>query len=262
MIHAYMDLWPDNPFLFRIPYQKHPYNLRKKYSKEKVEFIKTEQNIKDTMFGLLEDLDDDDWIYWCMDDYYPVKLWVNEISAIYNWIKTITDNNIANILFTHERSDLQYYANNIMSRKHSIKDRDKIVYYRIRNYRIIWFHQFMRVKILRFFFDNLPDDISTAKNMDYYKDRFDLPKHFERYVCSKRFLVIGESTNRGKLTLNCAKSMKKYKLTLPQDFEVINKEIFRGSKEYERSFMYYLSRNIYHRLKNKYKNQIGLLCKR
>jgi hypothetical protein len=250
MIHCYMNLWPDNPFIFRIPYQRYPNQLKDKYG-GKLELIKSKKDIKNTILWLIEDMNDNDWILWCMDDYYPIELNTHKIAEIYNWINNIDDHTVSNILYTYEMSDWQYTQNNIMPKKYMIKDNNNNKYYRIRNYKMIWFHQFMRVKVLKYMFDNMPDNISVAKDMDEFKNKLALPDSYRRYVCSKRYAIIGESTNRGKLTQNCMLSMKKYGLKIPEYFGFLNQEIFRGSDRYEKSKVYYYARNKYYILIDK-----------
>ena len=74
MIARYLHKWPDNPFVFRVPFQE-----LEEQSSPKVEFIKTPKSIKKTVLGLLEDLEEDEWIYWCIDDKYPEQLNIEKI---------------------------------------------------------------------------------------------------------------------------------------------------------------------------------------
>src|SRR5437016_4718972 len=69
MILKYEQLWPDHPFTFRIPYQElaGPANPRHEY-------IRTPPEIRPTVLQLIAGLDDNEWIYWCVDDKYPIEL--------------------------------------------------------------------------------------------------------------------------------------------------------------------------------------------
>ena len=58
MIRCYSELWPENPFVFRVPYQK-----RKESNTDRIQYFKTSKNIKFTVLELISDLADDDWIY-------------------------------------------------------------------------------------------------------------------------------------------------------------------------------------------------------
>ena len=102
MIKCYEDIWPHNPFTFRIPFQ----NNDRCINRSNREYIKTSPAIKDTVLELLSDLHDDEWIYWCIDDKYPVKLDLPEIESIYKLLYTNTIENISGILFCRARQML------------------------------------------------------------------------------------------------------------------------------------------------------------
>lgn len=73
---------PDIPFTFRIPFQD-PERCLEGGNRE---YIQTDPGIKKTVLGLLQDLDDEEWIYWCTDDKYPVKLDLTIAVEIYEKI--------------------------------------------------------------------------------------------------------------------------------------------------------------------------------
>ena len=80
MIMCYEEMWPNNPFTFRIPYQSDEVkeDYVQKFGK-KVELIKSPSGIVDTMFALSDDLDENEWVYWCMDDRYPIQIDIKEV---------------------------------------------------------------------------------------------------------------------------------------------------------------------------------------
>ncbi len=69
MILQYERSWPDHPFIFQIPYQD-----ARGTDTTKTNYHKTPEDIKGTVLHLLADVDDEEWIYWCVDDKYPVRL--------------------------------------------------------------------------------------------------------------------------------------------------------------------------------------------
>jgi hypothetical protein len=81
MILQYERLWPDHPFVFRVPYQ----NLRGTDS-ERIKYLKAPggkpADIPATVLQLLADVDDDEWVYWCMDDKYPIRLATEKIARL------------------------------------------------------------------------------------------------------------------------------------------------------------------------------------
>ena len=56
---------------------------------------------------------------------------------------------------------------------------------------------------------------------------------------AKSTAAYGESTYRGKITLNCVDSFKKFGMDLPGDFEVINKEILIQKKNSHLTYINY-----------------------
>ena len=78
MIQSYQEVWPSNPFKFRVPYQKHPGELNRKYG-DKIDLIQTPPDIKQTVLTLIQDLSDEEWVYWSLDDKYLIE--INETSA-------------------------------------------------------------------------------------------------------------------------------------------------------------------------------------
>lgn len=80
--------------------------------------------------------------------------------------------------------------------------------------------------------------------MDEIKDKAILPDGYKRYIYPKRLASFGESSNRGKLTLNCVRSMQKYGINVPEEFEVMNHEIFKGYSAHERTTLFYYVRRV------------------
>jgi len=67
MIFQYDRLWPDHPFVFHVPYQE-----LGGVDTEQVKYFPTPSDIKGTVLRLLTQIDEEEWIYWCVDDKYPL----------------------------------------------------------------------------------------------------------------------------------------------------------------------------------------------
>ncbi len=70
MIARYQALWSDHPFTFRVPWQEH----RPTFASFPIDPVRTEVGIRQTVLTLLEDIDDETFIYWCIDDKFPIHL--------------------------------------------------------------------------------------------------------------------------------------------------------------------------------------------
>jgi hypothetical protein len=223
MIIRYNSLWPKHPFVFRVPFQNLAPTLN-----DNVEYIQTPSDIKGTVLALISDLDDEELIYWCIDDKYPITLDVREIEKIYEGLVNEKNETCADaVLFCRCRG--MSGEGNLLTDKsqrcagHVIRER--------RNYHQIWIHQFMKVKVIRALFNAFPDEIKTAKVMDDWKDKLDKPAEHRLFVTKESFAVFGESTTRGLLTKNCYNSMKKYNVTPPDWLaEVAEEEIIMGDE--------------------------------
>ena len=206
MISCYEELWPHHPFTFRVPYQ----NPARCTPHERTEYIQSGPGIKSTVLTLLSGLDDEEWIYWCIDDKYPVSLRLEAIEPIYHAIHDGGLSDISGILFCRARrmldpafldeEELEFGREVLLGRK---------------AYQQIWIHQFLRVKVLRFMFESFPDVIEQAEVMDGMKDQLVKPAGHRLYVTSVNHAVFGESSFRGVITSNCLASLKAKGLAIP-----------------------------------------------
>jgi hypothetical protein len=206
MIHQYRLLWPDNPFTFRIPCQQLP--DRNQAGRE---YIQCPPDIKSTVLALLDGLDDQEWIYWCIDDKYPVTLDVNGMESIMRWIDSTGNIQADGILCCRPKK--------LMKQKRltgtRIRTSSGITLLERKNYKCIWIHQFLRAKVLKHLFKSLPDEIPDAKAMDGLKEQICKPDEHRLFVTAETLVVFGESTSRGMLTKNCYRSLQRQGLPLP-----------------------------------------------
>src|SRR5438034_3354189 len=77
LILKYERLWPDHPFIFHVPYQK----LRGTDT-DRIKYHAAPEDIKGTILHLLADIDDEEWIYWCVDDKYPIQLPTDKVTSL------------------------------------------------------------------------------------------------------------------------------------------------------------------------------------
>ncbi len=228
MIKTYENKWTENPFIYRIPYNEN--NSLAKLNLNNVEFIKTDSKIKNTVLSLLEGIDDEEWIYWAIDDEYLIDINTKKYNAIANLI-----NNNSKKLKNIDGICLVKYPG--LDKRLKIKYFNKDFYYIRDNYSFIWLHQFVRAGIIRHLFNNMPSSIFAAKKMDYYLKSISLPPNANLLVSANTYSALGESTTRGYITLNCLRSFMDYNISIPKSFEVYEKKIernFRIRKSFKR----------------------------
>lgn len=246
MIMCYEEVWPNNPFTFRVPYQSEKVKdyYEKKYG-NKVEMIKSPSGIVDTMFALSDDLEEREWVYWCMDDRYPMNLNVEEVEKCRRFIESEKGQAISGLMFCN--SPRLWLKENSYWSQYKIRTEEKQTYYRRKNYMMIWNHQFLRVGVVRTFFGLFPKEMKQAKEMDYIKDKAILPDGQLLYVLDHNIGIYGESTNRGVMLKNCVESFHRKGLPLPEGFKMTEQTIIKGTntKAYN---MYYVAKMLLKRL--------------
>ena len=72
LVETYNRFWPDSGFQFRIPFShRDPSTI---FRAQNVEFIPTAPDIRTTMEDLLRDLPEHEFVFWCIDDRYPIDI--------------------------------------------------------------------------------------------------------------------------------------------------------------------------------------------
>jgi hypothetical protein len=80
------------------------------------------------------------------------------------------------------------------------------------------------VKVLRYLFGQMPDQIPSAKAMDEMKNTIPkLPEH-RLFVTEQNFAIFGESTHKGVITQNCYESIRESDIALPRWFRRTNRK--------------------------------------
>ena len=213
MVLKYDELWPDHPFVFRIPYQDLAGNRS-----DRCEYVKTPSAIRATALELIADLDDDEWIYWCVDDKYPVQLVLPKIRTFVAGINDLAD--ASGLLFCRSKALLHRADETLFPREQENSTGDILL--ERRGWNQIWIHQLLRVKVIRYLFSRMPEEIASAKLMDHLKDEIPKPSELKLFVTKENFAVFGESTHKGTINQNCYDSIVKTDIELPKWFRKPN----------------------------------------
>ncbi len=213
MIGQYARLWPDHPFVFRIPFQ-----TLDGAASTREEYIRTPPDIPGTALQLISDLDDEEWIYWCADDKYPIRLVAEKFRNLFAFAREQAE--MAGLLCCRCRVTLERPDLSIGPGERTTAGGDVLL--ERRKWYQIWIHQFLRVKVLRYFFTHMPKDIPNAKVMDKLKNDIPKPDYLRLFVTRDNYAVFGESTQRGAITKNCYRSIKQSGLELPEWFRRSN----------------------------------------
>jgi hypothetical protein len=210
MIYQYDRLWPNHPFVFHIPYQEVGGT-----DTQRTRYFSSPPDIKGTVLHLLADIDDEEWIYWCVDDKYPIQVPTDKVATLIS--HAMRSPHLDGLLFCRCRATLS--SPWFTLHPHKTKNLFGDVYLERKTWSQIWIHQILRAKVLRHLFKHLPDHIPSAKAMDDLKDGIPkLPEH-RLFVTEKNYAVFGESTRKGDITQNCYESIIDAGIELPEWFQ-------------------------------------------
>jgi len=227
MIDSYATAWPGHPFRFRLPDGEAARELAGRRG-GCVELVPTEEGegrgrFRAAVVGLLAGIPDDGWVYWCIDDKYVAWLDSATAGAVVKRAMRITDPGVAGLSFARarhldgvRRTGEQFVIGGL-------------AFDRRFDYRQIWLHQLLRAKVLRSLFEGFPERIGSAKEMDALHRAARLPDGQRLYVLDRNAVVFGESTIGGRLTSNCAASMRRGR-GIPGGFEIDRRRLVIGRK--------------------------------
>ena len=215
LMRQYERLWPDHPFRFRIPFQQ----LRDSNS-NRVEYVESPPEISATVLRLIEDIDDEEWIYWCSDDKYPIRLIVEKIKELLNY--ALATSEMSGLLFCRTRVTLDRPELSLLPYQRLTPAGATLL--ERKGWYQIWIHQFLKAKVLRSLFSRLPLEIPSAKALDDLKDQIPKPDEYHLFVTEQNFAVFGESTKGGIITTNCLESIRQTDIELPEWFQHSNGE--------------------------------------
>lgn len=224
MLNTYQQLWPGNPFQFIVPYQAYPAGLKEKYG-DKITPVQTPKEIMPTMQRLFETFGDDEWIYWCIDDKYVTWIDAERARKIHDWVITIENPMVRSVTFCRCRQSLNP---KFLDTDTPYTTPGRQVLYAKMVDSEPWVHQFLRGRVLKELFATFPNRTFAAKEMDeFYSSRPPVPGQ-KWLVTEQNLVTLGESTVRGKLTVNCVESLKRWGFELPSGFELSDRRVLMG----------------------------------
>ena len=156
MIACYARLWPTHPFKFRVAAQSIP----SEPAPARVTYRECPLPIKATVLTLLEDLADEEWVYWCIDDKYPMWLDLRANEDAARWIEEgQAGTDVSGVLLCRCRALLR---GRFLTGEQRRDTAGNLYLERLR-YDQIWLHQYLRVKVLRALFSCIPTNLRAQK---------------------------------------------------------------------------------------------------
>src|SRR5262249_4513273 len=159
-------------FTFHVPYQ------RRALEGPRVIPRPTREPIRATVLELLDGLDDEAWVYWCVDDEYPIELVEPSVTRLAEAVLSDGLPGIDSVLFCRHQKMLR--AKPLTGERR--EGPGGITLLRRKDYSHIWVHQFIRVKVLRHLFFRLPESVAEASVLDPLKHEVALPADHRLYI--------------------------------------------------------------------------------
>lgn len=224
MIATYNKLWPDHPFVFHVPYQDNPDQLKNKY-RERVEMVAAPRSIIGTIDKLTENIEPNEWVYWAIDDKYLIALDTLKARNYHNWVTENKDTSVLGLV-THRAWAL--WTTNVSPIPTQLEICGDVLLKRL-SWRNFWLHQYYRVKAIRSMIQTFPRDPIVPKEMDGWVRKGIDNKH-SLYVIEKPTQLFGESTSNGVLNSRSLASCKRYGVCVPERrmHTIINRDIVYG----------------------------------
>jgi len=213
MVRRYAVEWPGHPFEFHIPFQENDGPV----AGARCRMIKTPPDIVNTVLTLLSGFSADTWVYWCIDDKYPLWLDTPFIARVARVVETRELSQVDGVLFSRVGPDRVESASAEALREVP-KDPGNagLGHLLLRHdWSRIWIHQFIRVGVLRALFAAMPRDLGQAKDMDEAKKLIPLPAGARLTLTRESHAVFGESASRGVITEGCLASLRALRMETP-----------------------------------------------
>lgn len=226
MIEVYGRLWPGHPLRFRLPDGSAARPMAARHP-GLVELVPTDEGegrgrFRAAVLGLLAGLDDDAWVWWCIDDKYPLWIDVPAARAAIDAAVRQAGPEVCGLSIVKARSLAALHDPEPLAL-------GGLRWLRRRDYRQVWLHQLLRVKVLRTLFGGFPEVIAAAKQMDDLHRQAALPDDQQLYAISRNALVLGESTSGGRLLKGCAAGLQRGR-GIPVGFEIDDRDVVIGRR--------------------------------
>lgn len=94
LVHkCYAQLWPGHPFIFRVPFSRAGDTGAFSYlsAQPNCRMIASAAGIKDSMAALLGGIDSREWVFWCIDDRFPIWLDPARLAQVIPELGTVPD---------------------------------------------------------------------------------------------------------------------------------------------------------------------------
>jgi hypothetical protein len=214
VVKSYLALWKECPFQFVIPRNDdNSPHFDFLATQKNVSLIRTPSSIRATMSALLGTVDDNAWIYWCIDDRYPIEIDQRRMQMVFDFIASGAADHLNGIKLIHwkETADASYNDIEIGDRKFRFQ-----VPYSAWG---LWHHHFLRAKVLKeiFLASERNGIADTPWELNGYFHKLPFIEVFKNIVfpVGEPIIHFGETLVQGLLLANACEALARYNCPVP-----------------------------------------------
>jgi len=214
VLHTYFKYWPDNPFVFYIPWNHiKPNHLVDQYGADKIKLLQTDSAVKPTIRTLLSIAEPNEFLWWAQDDKYILDFKNKEI------IKDLYQHDAPEIggFMLTKNSDAETAYTNITQNIGGYK------LIRKKNHHQIFQPQWIKKEIIEYLY--LHKSLAEHYPLSKLYPLMDTLPIKNLYTTTSNYISIAESIDQGKLTLNIIQDSKKDNFTIKGNFKRCNKHM-------------------------------------
>jgi hypothetical protein len=205
VLYTYFKHWPDNPFVFYVPWNKiKPNHLVDKYGADKIKLLQTDSAVKPTIRTLLSVIEPDEFVWWAQDDKYILDF---KNKQIIKELYQFNAPNIGGFMFTknadahksHLKGTTSIGGHNLIKKK---------------NHHQIFQPQLLKKEVIEYLYLNERLEEHYPLSKLYPIMNFRPVK--DLYATSSNQINIAESLDAGKMTKNLVYNMRKDGFKIPK----------------------------------------------
>jgi hypothetical protein len=213
LVHkTYAELWPGHPFVFRVPFAAATGSAAFAYlsAQDNSRMIESPASIKESMATLLDGIDSSEWVFWCIDDRFPIRVRRAPAARILEDLGTLPAE-VEEVKLLHWQEPLIPGRTAIGGRRF----RHQAPGSRARGF---WHHHFVRAGVLRaaFLGDDLARDCRIYAVTERIKAREERVFHGTAVVPARPLLRLGEPLVEGLLTRNGREWLERMQCDVPR----------------------------------------------
>lgn len=213
MVHkTYARLWPGHPFTFRVPFASATGSAAFAHlsAQGNCEMMQSPVSIKDSMAVLLDGIASSEWVFWCIDDRFPVRVEAAAATRLAEDLGTLP-RHVEEVKLLHWKEPLLAGRIAIGGRRFRCQAPGT----RARGF---WHHHFVRAAVLRaaFLGEDVARDCRIYAITERIKDREGLLFDGAAVVPTRPFLSLGEPLVEGLLTRNGREWLERMQCDAPR----------------------------------------------